>query len=577
MRLGGLRAPGRAAGSPRSHTQAHGWVVKALVRNLHDRARDVHGASAGNPSAPATWGPSVTHMTGTAASQPPAAPLAPRVHPGLGPLLGPPPPPGPFGRAFAAFRWDGRGAAPLPTLGLVAGTGVVTAVMVVGHAPGLGVALAGLVVWAAAVPALLRRRSTLDAAAAALAVALVGVVAVRDAAWVVALCLLTALWAATVALTGARSTPAVLAAPLSWAAGALRALPWLRHGAGDAVGSRRRQVLRVGRAVALAAVVVLVFGALFASADRVFASLVPRFDLGDLPAQVVVAVIVAVVAATNAQLATHPPGWSTLRAGRGRPAALVEWAIPVVALDLVVVAFVAVQATALAGGHRHVLETAGLTYAQYARQGFAQLVVATALTLVVVAVAARHAPRATARERAVVGAGLGVLCVGTLGVVASALLRMDLYVEAFGLTRLRLWVALAEAVMGVVLVLVLVAGARWRAGWLPSAVVVVLGVSVLALAAADPDALIVRHNTTADLDVPLDVRYLQGLSADAVPAVDALDEPLRSCVLDGMTVREAEDGFGWNLGRARAAEVVGTTAAPTSWPPASCDGVDVRW
>lgn len=552
--------------------------MKTLVTNLHERARDVHDASAAIASGGVLPGPSVMHMTGTAASQPPVVTPDRVVSPGLlGPLHGPPPPPGPVGRALAAFRWDGRGAAPLPTVALVAGVGVTSAVMVVGHQPGLGVALGGLVVWAAAVPAVVRRRSRVDLALAVLSVVLVGVVAVRDAPWVLTLSLLTAAWAATAAVSGARSTPAVVLAPLSWAAGAVRALPWLRHGLGEAVGSRRRQVLRVGRAVALAAVVVVTFGALFASADRVFASLLPRFDLGHLPGQVVVAVLVAVVAAADAQLAAHPPGWSTLRTGPGRPASLAEWAIPVVALDLVVAAFVTVQATALGGGHRHVLETAGLTYAQYARQGFAQLVVATALTLVVVAVAARHAPRSTARERVAVRAGLGVLCVGTLGVVASALLRMDLYVEAFGLTRLRIWVALAEAVMGVVLVLVLVAGVRWRAGWLPTAVLGVVGAAVLVLAAVDPDAQIVRHNTSADLDVPLDVRYLQGLSADAVPAVDALDEPLRSCVLDGMSVRDAESGFGWNLGRARAAAVVDEDAVPTSWSRASCDGLDVRW
>ncbi|MDC7122373.1 DUF4173 domain-containing protein [Cellulomonas fimi] len=516
-------------------------------------------------------------MTGTAASQTPAA-VPPHARPvPLGPLLGPPPPPGPFGRAVAAFRWDGRGAAPLPTLALATGVGAASAVMVVGHQPGLGVALAGVLVGAAVAPVLVRRRSVTDAALALVSVALVAVVAVRDAPWVVALCLLTATWTAAAALTGARATLAVVAAPLSWGVGVARALPWLRHGVGATIGARRRQALRVGRAVALAAVVVVTFGALFASADRVFASLLPRFDLGHLPGQVVVVILVAVAVATNAQLATHPPAWSTLRTGSGRPAALTEWAIPVVALDVLVVAFVTVQATALAGGHRHVLETAGLTYAQYARQGFAQLVAATALTLVVVAVAARHAPRSTSRERGAVRVALGVLGVGTLGVVASALLRMDLYVEAFGLTRLRLWVALAEGVMGVVLLLVLVAGVRWRAGWLPSAALGVVGAALLVLAAVDPDALVVRHNTSADLDVPLDVRYLQGLSADAVPAVDALDEPLRSCVLDGMAVRDAEGGFGWNLGRARAADVGASHAVPTSWPPASCDDLDVRW
>ncbi len=45
----------------------------------------------------------------------------------------------------------------------------------------------------------------------------------------------------------------------------------------------------------------------------------------------------------------------------------------------------AIQFATLFGGDRHVLETAHLTYAQYARSGFGQLLAVAALTLVVVA------------------------------------------------------------------------------------------------------------------------------------------------------------------------------------------------
>src|SRR5690606_36158784 len=99
---------------------------------------------------------------------------------------------------------------------------------------------------------------------------------------------------------------------------------------------------------------------------------------------------------------------------------------------VMVLAFVLVQVGALVGGHGYVRRTAGLSYAEYARQGFGQLLAATALTLVVVAVAARRAPRETSGDRSAVRAALGVLCLGTLGVVASALRRMALYVDAFG-------------------------------------------------------------------------------------------------------------------------------------------------
>ena len=45
------------------------------------------------------------------------------------------------------------------------------------------------------------------------------------------------------------------------------------------------------------------------------------------------------------------------------------------------------------GGHDYSQRTTGLTYAEYVHQGFGQLTVATALTLLVVWAAARKAPR----------------------------------------------------------------------------------------------------------------------------------------------------------------------------------------
>jgi len=446
--------------------------------------------------------------------------------------------------------------APAATLAVSLGIGVLGGVLLVGHRLGLGAALVGLAVWGAAVPALVRRRAWNPLVTAALAVALVAMVAVRDAEWVLGMCVAVAGVAGAVAATSASSAPAVAFSPLTWVAGVLRALPWVRHGVGALMGTRRAQVLATLRSVAVTVVLLVVFGALFASADTVFASYLPRFDVGLLPAQLIVGLLVALVTASLAHLAIAPPGWSDHRMAEGRPARRGEWLLPVGALAALVLSFVLVQVGALVDGHRHVLATLGLSHAEYARQGFAQLVVVTALTLVVVGVAARRAPRATARDRLVSRVALGVLCVGSLGVVASALRRMDLYVEAFGLTRLRLLVLVAEVALATVLVLVMVAGIRWRGTWLPVAVVQVVAVATLGLALADPDAQIVRHNTTNEAREQLDVDYLRGLSADAVPALDALDEPLRSCALLGRQVAAPEGVADANLARARAARVL---------------------
>jgi hypothetical protein len=383
---------------------------------------------------------------------------------------------------------------------------------------------------------------------------------------VVGLCIATAAGVAAVAATSARSAPAVLLAGMSWATAVVRALPWLGRGLGERLGSRRRQMLVALRSVLVTGVLLTVFGLLFASADRVFASYLPRLDLDLLPAQVVVAALVALGAATLAHLALAPPTWSRLAVRPGRPARPGEWLLPVVSLDLLVLGFVLVQVGALVGGHRYVQQTAGLSYAEYAREGFAQLVVVTALTLLVVAVAARRAPRDSARDRLWSRLALAVLCVGTLGVVASALRRMDLYVEAFGLTRLRLFVVVIEVVLAAVLLLVMVAGVRWRAGWLPRAVVQVVALAMLGLAIVNPDAVIVRHNAAADLEDGLDLGYLRGLSADAVPAIEEIGGPLRSCLLGERSVERATSPADWNLGRERAARILldrATTPGPT--------------
>ena len=214
------------------------------------------------------------------------------------------------------------------------------------------------------------------------------------------------------------------------------------------------------------------------------------------------------------------------------------------------------QVGGLVAGHSYVQQTTGMTYAQYARSGFGQLVVVTALTLVVVGVAARRAPRGSARERVVTTVALGVLTLGTVGVVASALRRMTLYVDAYGLTRPRLLVLVAEAVLGVVLLLVLAAGVRWRAVWLPRAIVLAVIAGVVSLVAVNPDGLIVRYDAAAE--APIDVAYLANLSADSAPAVDGLAEPLRSCLLSLAGPRWEEDPgpASWNLGRARAAALL---------------------
>ncbi|HCA86612.1 MAG TPA: hypothetical protein DEQ61_14660 [Streptomyces sp.] len=249
--------------------------------------------------------------------------------------------------------------------------------------------------------------------------------------------------------------------------------------------------------------------------------------------------------------------WDRIESKPGRARGRLEWALPLVVLDLLFAVFLAVQLAVLLGGYDKVFDETGLSRSEYARQGFWQLLWATLLTLVVIALALRWAPRGTQRDRTLVKSVLGTLCVLTLVVVASAARRMDLYVDEYGLTRLRLSVAGAELWLGLVIVLIMVAGVV-GGRWLPRAVLGSAAAAVLVFGLVSPDGLVAgqnveRYESTRDRD--LDLEYLRELSADAVPALDRLPEPQRSCALESIEAGLREDDEPWyatSFGEARA-------------------------
>jgi hypothetical protein len=435
--------------------------------------------------------------------------------------------------------------------GAVVAAAIAAAAIMPGRPLGVAVPLVAALVTAAIVLGPAPRRPRQAVVFGALAFLLAAMPAVRDATWVVAIDLAAAFGLASVAVAGGGR-----AAEL--ALGALAPLIRLAD-ANDVVSTARfdpnraRALAPLGRGLLVGGLVSVPFAALFWSADRAFAELgssVPLPEVGGLPGRLAVFGLVLTVASGLLLAARRPP------APQSGPAAptfsTLEWAIPLALLDLLFLAFVLVQLTVLFGGSDHVLETAGLTYSEYARQGFVQLFVAAGLTLIVVAVAARVA---RGGSRVLLRVLLGLLCALTLVILASALRRLGLYEDAYGFTRLRV---LAHAIglwLGGLFVLVLIAGLTRHARWLPRTVVAATGAGLLAFSLVNPDGLVARHNferwrATGEFDLA----YAASLSADAVPALAALPEKLRRRALAGQRARLA-DGEPWsstNVARVRA-------------------------
>ncbi|HEY5853420.1 MAG TPA: DUF4173 domain-containing protein [Aldersonia sp.] len=398
--------------------------------------------------------------------------------------------------------------------------------------------------------------------------ALLAVPALRAAPWLAVLCVMAAWVTGWLALAGGRTwTALALGSVVAWFL-TTRVAAWTGRGvrrAGRLDTGGMHTTARVLRVGLVTAALVLVFGALFAGADRAFANLVdtliPAIEVPDVPGRAVTFVVAAALAAGAAYLLRFPPRFDAVAPRPGRSVRRWEWVVPLAALDAVFVAFVVVQLAVLFGGSRHVLETEGLTYAEYARQGFWQLLVVSALALVVLAFAVRTACYESVTDRVVVRTLLGLLCAMSVVVVVSAVHRMWVYEQAYGFTAMRLFVMTVELWLGSIFALVSIAGVRLRpaARWLPQAVLATGVVALLCLAALDPDRFVAERNIDRYHETGrIDLGYLGSLSTDAVPALDRLPEPMRSCALARVAnhTGEADAWNEFNLARTQARDVL---------------------
>ena len=470
----------------------------------------------------------------------------------------------PFADQLFGTLWPETGLVARPRLvGAALGVGLLAAVVLPFRDLGVGtfvVLLALTVTVAAADP---RLRTPYHLVSATLCTLLGAMTFVRAAEWVVVLCLLAAAAVGVAALVGVRSFEGILAAGFALPLAPVRGMRWFGRSVAPAKASTSVWLPALRTAV-VSAVLVLVFAALFGSADAVFArwvgTLVPDLSLDTLFVRGFVTVLVGGLTLAGVYVGLNPPQVERLALPAGSAVRRTfEWAVPVLLVVAVFAVFVAAQATVMFGGHAYLHRTTGLTYAAYVHQGFGQLTVVTLLTLVVVGAAVRKAPRATSRERLLTRAALGVLCLLTLVVVASALYRMHVYEEAYGYTRLRVLVRAFEGWLGLVVVMVLAAVVLLRGTWVPRAALLSGAAVLLVLALSNPDAGIARHN----LDRPagsgrLDTTYLEGLSADAAPVL-AKAHLGTSCYAGAAPDATAtsdpdatDDWLEWNLGRHRA-------------------------
>ncbi|MBZ5736651.1 DUF4153 domain-containing protein [Nocardioides mangrovi] len=479
-------------------------------------------------------------------------------YPAPAPRTAPVPSPPILDDLFGSF-WPATGVRTRIGLVLAAvAVGVLASEVLPDRSAGIGLTLLLLAGGAVVAAASKHRRDPFTLTCAGLCALLSLVPMLRDADWLVALSIAAGAATCIVGVCRGRTVPGFVISGASWPLAGLRGLPWLGRTLAGVPGLGHGAALI--RTLVWSALLLVVFGALVVSADALLAewvgALLPDLSVDMFVQHTFITIGVGGVVLAAAYLALNPPRVD-LPERPARPVAnRYEWLAPVLVVVAVFAAFLVAQATVVFGGHAYLQRTTGLTYADYVHQGFGQLTVATALTLLVIWAASRKAPQGTPADRLWLRVSLGVLCAETLVVVASALYRMHVYQEAYGFTRLRLLVDVFEGWLGLLVLAVMASGIALSVSWLPRFAWISGVVGLVGLAAINPDAWIAQHNIDRYQETGrVDWLYLQELSDDAVPVLAALPADQAACALNGWT-GEDDDWVSWNLGRARAADAI---------------------
>lgn len=180
---------------------------------------------------------------------------------------------------------------------------------------------------------------------------------------------------------------------------------------------------------------------------------------------------------------------------------------------------------------------AGYTYAQYAREGFFQLLAVCIINLGIVLIGIH-----LFRESRALKAILLILCGCTFIMIFSSALRMILYIDTYALTFLRIFVLWSLAV-----IFLLMAGVTafifykqfplFRYG------IAVVTICYLVLSFSHPDYFIARYN----LENGADYDYLSRLSTDAAPVIlDSSKNPYLTSIEDMLEKTKTDENGSYN-------------------------------
>ena len=278
--------------------------------------------------------------------------------------------------------------------------------------------------------------------------------------------------------------------------------------------------------------------------------------------------------------------WALLKAISERGAAVVpakrnwkQFIDPVVLITILVLVnavygiFSVIQFAYLFGGNSFILPSS-LTYAEYARRGFAELVAVTLINFAIVGLGLTFVKKQSGKIFNFIRSLLTLLVVFTFIMLVSAFYRMVVYEQAYGFTYLRIFVQAFMVMLFFIFIINFIYIWHRNLAVIKAYFIVALSVYIV-LNFANVDRIIAsnnieRYNRTKSIDE----EYLGQLSYEAIPAInsflkdikdspDAREKKITESILehfsqDKESLLKHKSWQSFNISKNRALEILGS-------------------
>jgi len=283
---------------------------------------------------------------------------------------------------------------------------------------------------------------------------------------------------------------------------------------------------QIVKGILMAIPVLFVFILLFSSADLIFQKYVS--DLLNINNELEIIIrFILILVATIIFIGAYTYSFrekvnqiSTQQNSKNYTIGHIESSILLGSVNILFFSFILIQLTYLFGGESNI-SAQGLTYAEYARRGFFELIAVAMISLFLLLATEKYVIKKETEH----GLGFKILStfliVQVILIMASAFTRLSLYEEAYGFTTLRLYSHAFIILLAIIFCLLLYKIYQdRRENTFSIRVFFSIVLFIVVMNFLNPDAFIARRNIERfEATGKLDINYLSHLSDDAIPVI----------------------------------------------------------